>query len=151
MEKINEFVFKKVDEMSGRELFCVERLRINSFVVEQKITLPELDDTDLVATQVYLLNDDQTCALATCRVFKKGGKWMFGRVAVDKDTRGQHLGAQMMKSVHQFLINQGADRVYCHAQMQAKPFYDYLGYETEGDIFDEGGVKHVMMYYKLKK
>lgn len=58
MEKINEFFFKKVDEMSGRELFCVERLRINSFVVEQKITLPELDDTDLVATQVYLLNDD---------------------------------------------------------------------------------------------
>ena len=57
----------------------------------------------------------------------------------------------MMKSVHQFLINQGADRVYCHAQMQAKPFYDYLGYGTEGDIFDEGGVKHVMMYYKLKK
>lgn len=40
MEKINEFFFKKVDEMSGRELFCVERLRINSFVVEQKSLFP---------------------------------------------------------------------------------------------------------------
>ena len=36
-----KFSFKKVDEMSGRELFCVERLRSEVFVTEQKITLSE--------------------------------------------------------------------------------------------------------------
>ncbi|GAA3639217.1 GNAT family N-acetyltransferase [Lactobacillus hamsteri] len=145
-----KFSFKKVDEMSGRELFCVERLRSEVFVAEQKITLPELDDTDLVATQVFLLNEKNTDALATCRVFKdeKIG-WMFGRVAVDKNTRGQHLGAKMMKEVHEFLREKGVKRVACHAQMSAKPFYKYLGYKTVGDVFDEGGIEHVMMVRDL--
>lgn len=136
--------------MSGRELFCVERLRSEVFVTEQKITLPELDDTDLVATQVFLLNENKTDALATCRVFEDDELgWMFGRVAVDKNTRGQHLGAEMMKQVHEFLHKKGVKSVTCHAQMSAKPFYEYLGYKTVGDIFDEGGIEHVMMKKEL--
>lgn len=40
MKQINDFTFKTVDEMTGREFFCVERLRNDVFVAEQKITLP---------------------------------------------------------------------------------------------------------------
>lgn len=136
--------------MNGREVFCVERLRSEVFVSEQKITLPELDDTDLAATQVFLLNENMTDALATCRVFKdrKIG-WMFGRVAVAKSMRGKHLGAEMMNQVHEFLREKGVKQISCHAQMSAKPFYEYLGYKTIGDIFDEGGIDHVMMVYDL--
>lgn len=144
-----DFKFKKIDEMSGREVFCISRLRINTFVTEQKITVPELDDTDLEATQVFLLNEAKTNALAVCRVFKEDGKWLLGRVAVDKAARGQQLGSKMMKTVHDYLREQGVKQLYCHAQMQAKPFYDQLGYETVGDIFEEAGVKHVMMVKEL--
>lgn len=145
-----DFVFKKIDDMTGRELFCVERLRSETFVTEQKITLPELDDTDLVASQVFLLNQAETNALATCRVFKdeKLG-WMFGRVAVNKASRGQHLGSRMMEAVQQFLVKKGARVVTCHAQMSAKPFYDSLGYKIIGEPFDEGGIEHVMMQKEL--
>ena len=73
MKQINDFTLKKIDEMSGRELFCTERLREETFVTEQKITLPELDDQDLIAIQAYRLNDDQTNALATCRIFEEDG------------------------------------------------------------------------------
>ena len=51
MKQINDFTLKKIDEMSGRELFCTERLREETFVTEQKITLPELDAQDLIAIQ----------------------------------------------------------------------------------------------------
>lgn len=147
---VKDFTFKHVDEMTGREMFCVERLRTNTFVTEQKITLPELDDTDLTATQVFLLNKAKTNALATCRVFKDENLgWMFGRVAVDKNTRGQHLGSQMMQAVHNFLKKRGALEVTCHAQMSAKTFYEALGYKVFGDPFDEGGVKHIMMKKEL--
>lgn len=54
--KIDNFTFKKIDEMTAREFYCVERLRNTTFVAEQKITLPDLDDEDLIAVQVYLLN-----------------------------------------------------------------------------------------------
>lgn len=146
----NKFSFKQVDNMTGRELFCVERLRCNSFVTEQKITLPELDDTDLVAIQVFLLNKTQTIALATCRLFQnpKYG-WMIGRVAVAKEVRGQHLGTAMMKAVHKFLKARGASSLTCHAQLQAKNFYENLGYQVKGATFLEGGIKHVLMSKEL--
>lgn len=145
----SEFIFKKIADMTGKEMFCVERLRCEVFVTEQKITLPELDDTDLRATQVFLLNQGQSDALAVCRVFKEKGKWMVGRVAVKKDLRRQHLGNEMLKEVQKYVKKQGGKELYCHAQLTAKPFYDYLGYQTRGSVFLEGGLKHVQMVKKL--
>ncbi|RVU70682.1 MULTISPECIES: GNAT family N-acetyltransferase [Lactobacillus] len=150
VEKVGQFLIKTVDEMTGREVFCVERLRSEVFVSEQKITLPELDDIDLHAWQVFLLNEEKTDALSTCRIFQdqKLG-WMLGRVAVNKTTRGQHLGSQMLQAVHKLLISRNVETLSCHAQISAKPFYDQLGYQVVGDVFDEGGVEHVMMTKKL--
>ena len=115
MKQINDFTLKKIDEMSGRELFCTERLREETFVTEQKITLPELDDQDLIAIQAYRLNDDQTNALATCRIFEEDGKWMLGRVAVSKAARGMHLGSKMVEAVQEYLREKGVAALYCHA------------------------------------
>ena len=72
-----------------------------------------------------------------------------GRVVVSKDARGMHLGSKMINAVHEYLKEKNVNRIYCHAQMTAKPFYDCLGYQVKGDIFDEGGVEHVLMYKDL--
>lgn len=149
MAKSPQFTFKKIAQMTGREMFCVARLRIDTFVTEQKITVPELDDQDLQAIHVYLLNADKTCALAVCRIFKEDGKWLLGRVAVAKEARGQHLGSKMICQVHEYLRKRNVKRIYCHAQWQAKPFYDFLGYQIEGKPFMEAGVKHISMYKEL--
>lgn len=149
MTEKNKFIFKNVDQMTGREMFCVERLRCNVFVTEQKITLPELDDDDLKAIQVYLLNSEKTMALATCRIFKKDGEWQLGRVAVAKDARHQHLATEMLQRVHAFLQNRGVRDLHCHAQLTAEPFYEKLGYEKQGPIFLEGGIKHIAMIKKF--
>lgn len=142
-----KFEFKTIDEMTGREVFCVERLRIETFVTEQKITLPELDDKDLKAIHVYQLNDDEDNALATCRIFQdKDGKWIIGRVAVAKVARGQKLGKIMLEAVHKYLKEEkGATGISCHAQQYVQKFYESLGYQTQGEIFQEAGIDHIMM------
>ena len=33
--------------------------------------------------------------------------------------------------------------------MTAKPFYDYLGYQVKGNIFNEAGIDHILMYKDL--
>lgn len=145
-----KFSFKKINEMTGREAFCIERLRSEVFVSEQKITLPEIDNEDFSAIHVFTLNENKDNALATCRIFKeKNGDWYLGRVVVSKDARGMHLGNKMLEEVHHYLKENGVDRLYCHAQMTAKPFYDYLAYQVKGDTFDEGGIEHVLMYKDL--
>lgn len=55
----------------------------------------------------------------------------------------------MMKEVHEYLKEKDVNRIYCHAQMTAKPFYDRLGYQVKGETFDEGGIEHVLMYKDL--
>ena len=145
MKQINDFTLKKIDEMSGRELFCTERLREETFVTEQKITLPELDDQDLIAIQAYRLNDNQTNALATCRIFEEDGKWMLGRVAVSKAARGMYLGSKMVEAVQEYLREKGVAALYCHAQMRVEPFYAQLGYPEIGEPFEEAGIQHIMM------
>ena len=103
--------------------------------------MPEIDDEDFYAVHVFTLNKSKDNALATCRIFKeKSGAWYLGRVVVSKDARGMHLGSKMVEEV---------DRLYCHAQMTAKPFYDYLGYQVKGSIFNEAGIDHVLMYTDL--
>lgn len=149
MEKQETFKFKKIADMSGQEMYCVARLRIDTFVTEQKITEPELDDQDFTAIQVLLLNKEQNRARAVCRIFKENDQWVLGRVAVAAQTRGQHLGTKMMQQVHQYLRDLGVKQLICHAQMQAKPFYDQLGYQTKGEVFTEAGIEHIMMYYNL--
>lgn len=125
MKQINDFVFKKIDEMSGRELYCMERLREETFVVEQKITLPELDDQDLSAIEIYRLNKDKINGLAICRIFQEDGKWMLGRVAVSKAARGARLGSQMLEAVHKYVQEKAGVALYCHAQKRVKPFYGW--------------------------
>lgn len=145
-----KFQFKKLAQLTGREMFCLGRLRCEVFVTEQGITLPELDDADLAAVQVFCLNQEQTDALATCRLFQANGRWLLGRVAVAKAARRQHLGSQMLAAVHSFLAKRGVSALYCHAQMPVVPFYQQLGYQISGQPFDEGGVMHVMMRKNLK-
>jgi ElaA protein len=149
MTELGNFLFKKINQMTGREVFCLARLRIDTFVTEQKITEPELDDQDLNAIHVFQLNSNQTQANAVCRLFEENGKWMLGRVAVAYSMRGRHLGSQMLEQVHQYLRQRGIDKIYCHAQIQAKPFYDNLGYKAHGKIFTEAGLEHIMMYNDL--
>lgn len=146
---MHEFTFKRIDQMTGREMFCVERLRCDVFVSEQKITLPELDDDDLKAVQVFLLNPARTIALAACRIFQKNGAWQLGRVAVKKDARHQHLATEMLKAVHSFLQKRGAKEISCHAQLTALLFYQNMGYQKHGPVFLEGGVRHVLMSKKF--
>ncbi|MBP2058050.1 putative GNAT family N-acyltransferase [Lactobacillus colini] len=145
------FEFKKIDEMTGQEVFCIFRLRNEVFVAEQKITLPDLDDQDLKAIHVFLLNDERNDALATCRIFQDEHKtWTLGRVVVSKKARGKHLGQKMLEAVHDYLKNEvHAESIFCHAQAYVQDFYANLGYETEGDYFLEGGVKHIGMRKRL--
>lgn len=145
-----DFKFKKIAQMTGREMFCLSRLRDEIFVTEQKITLPELDDIDLNATHVFLLNESKTDALATCRIFQDENKnWILGRVAVSESLRGQHVGFEMIEAVHDYLKELGANQISCHAQLPVKKFYEKLGYQAQGDVFDEGGVEHIQMFKEL--
>lgn len=147
MEKIQ---VKPFSDLTGREVFCLSRIRDEVFVAEQGITVPELDDQDLAAYHVYLLNEQETDALAAARFFEDQGRYYIGRVAVQKAARRKGLASQLLSAIESYVLDQQlTDALYLHAQVSAKQLYLKNGYEEVGPIFEEAGIPHQLMEKEL--
>ena len=77
---------------------------------------------------------------ATCR-FNPGqvqGEYLIGRIAVEKEFRGKHLGSRILSAAESEIRNSGGSTVRLHAQQQARQFYEKQGYSAFGEPdFDE--------------
>ena len=87
--------------------------------------------------------------VATARVVKKTGEWLIQRVAVVSEERNKHYGTEMMAQIEQDALAQRAERLILHAQDDAQSFYTQLGYQVEGDQFEEADLPHHVMIKDL--
>ena len=74
--------------------------------------------------------------VATARVVKKANEWLIQRVAVV---------SEMMAQIEQDALAQRTERLILHAQDDAQSFYTQLGYQVEGDQFEEADLPHHVM------
>ncbi len=126
---------------------AIHRVRETVFWLEQQIPRDlEFDDRDPVC--IHLLAFDDEAPIGTARLdLALGGK--IGRVAVLAAWRRSGVGAALMEHLHELARERGLRRVWCNAQISARPFYERLGYEVTGAPFDEAGIEHVRMQRTL--
>ena len=108
-------------------------IRIEVFMEEQGFK-DEFDDLDKICQHLVVYQDNQ--AICTCRFYYDEDKQMYviGRIAVRKTNRGNKVGQFMVNTVCSLITGD----VCLHAQVQAKSFYEKLGFEAYGDIdYDE--------------
>ncbi|MEX0896618.1 MAG: GNAT family N-acetyltransferase [Steroidobacteraceae bacterium] len=119
----------------------LERIRREVFIQEQKVPeSDEWDDDDAVSVHVLArLNREP---VGTGRLNSTG---KIGRIAVIAGLRGRGIGALILRRLLEAARDHGIREPYLHAQLQAVPFYESLGFECEGDVFDEAGILHVRM------
>lgn len=98
---------KTFSELTTTELYAIYELRVKTFVVEQQRIYQEVDDTDLKAYHVFKTVNQNIVAYA--RIFTEDDHLSFGRVVVDKNQRGQHLGADLMAHIEQVVQEHYAD------------------------------------------
>jgi predicted GNAT family N-acyltransferase len=67
------------------------------------------------------------------------------RVAVAADRRGEGWGRRLMSAVETRAAEAGFGRLALHAQTHVREFYERLGYDAHGDVFEEAGIPHVAM------
>lgn len=129
----------------------------DAFLVRQKVFTDEQgfdaaideDDRDPIAHHVVLYHGGEP--VATGRTFPHGerpGVWVIGRVAVLPAHRGG-TGRLLMNLLEQQAKGQGAGEITLGAQCQARGFYEKIGYEAYGDVFDEEGCPHIHMKKSL--
>lgn len=80
-------------------------------------------------------------AVATARVLPLGKTAKIQRVAVLDDFRGKNLGAGLMRYILSDLAPEFSEAVL-GSQTHAIPFYEKLGFEAFGPIYDDAGIDH---------
>jgi len=132
---------READYESDRAVLMKVRFRV--FVEEQHVP-PSLETDDRDPFCIHLLVFEDHEAIATGRIdLDQDGK--IGRVAVLASKRRQGIGAAVMARLHEIGKRNGLNKVWCHAQVTAVPFYERLDYQIIGETFYEAGIEHVRM------
>jgi predicted GNAT family N-acyltransferase len=123
-------------------------LRYKVFMLEQgfheDIEIDEHDDEAM-----HLLVDNGASAAATLRLFWNGDDVILGRMAVAKESRGTGIGRELVIRAIIEARKMGGQYLVAHAQVQALGFYEKVGFEKFGAEFDEEGVSHQIVRFKL--
>ncbi|WP_285315917.1 GNAT family N-acetyltransferase [Providencia rettgeri] len=126
-------------------------LRQQVFTQEQGFPADiDIDEYDESALHVVLYLNGQPTAVLRC-VLLDDNLIKVGRVAVQKTHRGKGLGRELMTFVEQYGRSHHYSKITLSAQHTAINFYHTLGYQIEGEMYDEEGMDHIYMTLYLEQ
>lgn len=127
-------------------------IRYQVFVVEQKVPIElELDGLDDLGLHVLIYQDGK--AVGTARlVFENSTEAIhavgrIGRVSILQAYRGQGYARKLIQALIDSNDAQELREFYLHAQTSSVHLYKKMGFELEGDVFEEAGIKHQLMRF----
>lgn len=125
----------------------IKSVRMPVFVQEQQVPYEiDFDSNDANAVHWLAFSDDNI-PVGTARLLKDGH---FGRMAVIKMYRNQGIGRSIIQTAMDYASSVGMESIYLNSQLQAKTFYEGLGFKEYGDVFLEANIEHVSMSKKLR-
>ncbi|KQT85634.1 hypothetical protein ASG48_08800 [Aurantimonas sp. Leaf443] len=135
------------DELTGREVHDLLRLRAAVFVVEQACAFAEIDGRDPHAFHLrWIVGRDLAACLRVLPPEGSGGRPCIGRVASAKGSRGAGLGHRMMEEALAFCARRFPGlEIDLSAQAHLQPFYARHGFAAVSDPYLEDDIPHVDM------
>ena len=132
-----------------QELPAIESIRQAVFQAEQGVE-PELDfdGKDEASEQIIAYLDDKAVGTARIRYLDER-RAKIERLAVLPTVRGLGIGQQIMEKALEIAAENNIQEVVIHAQQYIIRLHQKLGFEPEGEIFEEAGIPHVKMSKKL--
>ncbi len=130
-----------------RDIALCRRLRREVFIEEQGVPeAEELDDKDEMA--IHLLAVDEA-PLGSARLLVLGETGKIGRVCVVKAARGRGIGAALIRAAVERFRTMGLAQAKLGAQVHALGFYEALGFQATGPVYDDAGIAHRDMILAL--
>lgn len=121
-------------------------IRSKVFIQEQNVPEEiEMDNQDEHAYHIVVYDNQK--AIATGRLIFENGEYIIGRVAVLKEHRKNGYGNLIVKMLIRKAFELGAKKIKIHAQINAKKFYETLGFKAIGEKYIEAGteIEHIDM------
>ena len=140
MVEITKFLFE--DEVLMKK---AHKIRYDVFVIGQNC--PEELEWEFEEESTHFLLTENDTPLATARHRKTVNGYKLERFAVLSQAREKGYGMLILKAILED-IKESNELKYMHAQEQVTPFYEKVGFEKSGNIFEEAGIMHYKMEYK---
>ena len=138
---------KAFSDLSAAELYEILKARFNVFVCEQHIHYLDEDNIDFIATHFSLRRKGLVIAYARLFPDAEEGVMRIGRMLTLERNKG--FAKYLLESIAAEAAKQGAVKLRLHAQTQAVPFYEKMGFRPVGDIFIEAEIPHLCMEKQL--
>ncbi|BAZ38568.1 GCN5-related N-acetyltransferase [Calothrix sp. NIES-4101] len=130
---------------SSNELAAIQEIRKTVFQQEQGVDA-ELDFDGFDETCDLLIASLNGEFIGTVRIRMLDTKMAkIERLAVLKQSRGHGIGKKLMAEALEIAESKGILEVVIHAQEYIMPLHQQLGFEADGDVFEEAGIRHVKM------
>jgi len=144
---MNKLTIKKVS--TPQELSDARKVRRQVFIEEQGIKREvEFDGLDQNSDHLIAYNNNIPVGTARIR-YKNDVQAKLERMAVLKPYRGRGIGKEIAKASLKLAETKGTLEVVLNAQQSARGFYEKLGFQQEGEPFEEAGIPHIAMTKKL--
>ena len=140
MVEIKKFFFKDENLMKK-----AHKIRHEVFVIGQNC--PEELEWEFEEESTHFLLIEDNTPIATARHRKTDNGFKLERFAVLSQARGKGIGMLILKAILED-IKDSKSLKYMHAQEQVTTFYEKVGFEKSGNIFEEAGIMHYKMEYK---
>ena len=132
-----------------QELPAIQTIRRLVFQTEQGVEAElDFDGQDETSVQIIAYSDSQPVGTARIR-YLNNQTAKIERLAVLSTARGQGIGKKIMEKAIEVVAQKNIQEVLIHAQEYIKGLHQQLGFEQEGEEFEEAGITHVKMRKKL--
>lgn len=132
-----------------QELLAIQAIRRLVFQIEQEVASElDFDGQDEISEQIIAYLDNQPVGTARIR-YLDNRTAKIERLAVLSIARGQGIGKRVMETALEVVAKKDIKEVLIHAQEYIKGLHQQLGFEQEGERFEEAGISHVKMRKKL--
>lgn len=130
---------------------ALQNIRSLVFIDEQRVPRnEEYDGVDDFQSTHHFAAIDEDKNLIACARLVEGGK--IGRMAVLQEHRNKKIGNELLREVILFALKNNIvnkqGKLFLHAQIRARSFYERAGFVGIGDIYLEAGIEHITMEFK---
>ena len=135
-------MLKNVWLEAGEDYSASKEVRVSVFVDEQKYPISEeFDEHDKTCPHLVIFDGEKP--VATGRIFIiENNTAKLSRIAVLKEYRGKHLGAEVMNALIERAREMNASSVYISAQTYAVPFYEKFGLKAYSEEYFDIHIPH---------